>query len=187
MRKLFEKLKRINVNEKSGFRNAGTSPIILLDERGETFYDTSKLTRKVQNFNLPAGVYYVQSGKFVKTPSPVDYPVAILPKPERIMRANPENFDIHFGENPFTGTVFFDARAIYLDNSLQNLPLCDLVFVLYHEYGHRYYETESYCDMYARNRMIADGYNPSQIGEGIVHTLSAKNFPRMLKVVNSFI
>jgi hypothetical protein len=141
----------------------------------------------VQEFNLPAGVYYVASGKFVKKPSPVDYPKAILPKPERVMHANPENFDIHFVENPFTGTVFFDTRNIYLDNSPKNLPLADLVFVLYHEYGHRYYETESYCDMYARNRMLDDGYNPSQIGAGIVHTLSAKNYPRMLKVVNSFI
>lgn len=185
MRKEFEKLKRIEVREKSGFRNINGKPIILLDEIGGVFYDTTQLEKIVHDFNLPVGVYYVAQGKFTKKPAPVVYALSSLPPPERFMPGNPENFDLKFVENPHTGSVFWDARNIYLDNSLKDLPLPCLVFVLYHEYAHRYYNTEEYCDLYARNRMIDDGYNPSQIGSGIIHTLSAKQFPRMLNVVNS--
>lgn len=187
MRKEYEKLKRLEVRAKSGFRNINGKPIILLDETGEIFYDTTKLDKIVKEFNLPIGTYYVAQGKFTQKPSPVNYPMAALPPTERTKQSNPENFDIKFVENPHTGSVFWDVRNIYLDNSLKDLPLPCLVFVLYHEYGHRYYKTEKYCDLYARNKMLEAGYNPSQIGEGILHTLAAKQFPRMLDVINSLI
>lgn len=187
MRKPYEKLKRISVSEKTGYRNINGKPIILLDENGEIFYDTSELENIVWNFNLPAGNYYVLRGKFTKTPNPVNFPLASLPPPERVKSGNPENFDVSFLENPFTGSVFWDSRKIYLDNSLKDLSLPALVFVLYHEYAHRYYITEEYCDIFASNKMLDEGYNPSQIGESVIKTLSAKNYPRMLNVVNKHI
>ncbi len=187
MRKTYEQLARVEVKEKTGFRNLNGKPIILLDESGVLFYDTRELSHIVWEFNLPAGIYYIVQGKFTKKPSPVQYEMAKMPKPERWKKSDPENFDVKFLENPFTGSVFWDVRNIYLDNSLSDLPIPCLVFVLYHEYGHRFFKTEEYCDIYARNKMLDAGYNPSQIGDSIIHTLSAKQYPRMLNVIESLI
>lgn len=182
-----EKLPRLVVDEPSGFRVINNKPVIILDELGNEFYSTDLLETTVTEFNLPIGTYYILQGKIAKMPEMVKYPINPLPKPERLMRDDPENFEIKFVENPFTGSVFWDVKKIYLDNGLCELPLPSLVFVLYHEYAHRYYVTESHCDLYAANRMLQEGYNPSQIGEGVVKTLSASNYARMEKVVNKLI
>lgn len=180
----FTRLKRIEVKGKTGFRNITGNSIILLDERGIVFYDTTPLPKKVWEFNLPAGEYYVLSGKFREMLSPVVYPLTPLPAPERYKIRNPENFEVKFIENPYTGSVFWDIGKIYLDNSLEDLRIPDMVFVLYHEYGHRFYKSEHQCDVFAKNQMLDVGYNPSQIGEGVIHTLSDNNFHRKQKLID---
>src|SRR5690606_28143664 len=138
-KKDFEHLPRIQTDDKTGFRNINGKPIVILDELGNIFYDTTELENIVWEFNLPPGNYYILQGKIAKTPTPVEYPIAPLPKPERDKRDNPEHFEVRFCENANTGTVFWDVKKIYLDNSLKDLPLPCLVFVLYHEYAHRFY------------------------------------------------
>jgi hypothetical protein len=182
-----EKLPRLEVDGPTGFRNINRKRVIILDELGGVFYDTGELDNPVGEFNLPTGIYYVLTGKIAKMPEPVPHRLEPLPPPERFKRADPETFEVDFIENPFTGSVFWDVNRIYFDNSLRDVPLPTLVFVLYHEYAHRYYKTEHYCDLYARNRMLMEGYNPSQIGISVIKTLSPRNYGRMLNVINTLL
>lgn len=192
--------KNLELEQMTGFHNPNPSiPILILDERGIPFYDTSQLANQPSRFNLPAGRYIVMSGKFYRM-APVEYPLLPIATPHRYKRKNPERFEIVFTENPaHKCTIDWDTEKIYFDNSFRDMPLPNLVYVLYHEYGHRYYgcnclkksgckkcaEAELQCDRYAQNRMLETGYNPSQIGEAIIGTLSSKQFPRKKAVVDS--
>lgn len=179
------RLPRILVKKKTGYRNVTGGPVVLLDERGIPFYDTNEVDKKVWEFNLPHGLYYILSGKFREKPSPVEYPLPYLPPAERMKADNPENYDIKFTENPFTGSVFWDLKGIYLDNSLKDVSIPCLVFVLYHEYGHRYYSTEQLCDLYAKREMLREGYNPSQVNCGIDGTLSDNQLHRKFNIIKA--
>lgn len=184
--KLMNKLKRITVAEKTGFR-INLHPVILLDFRMEPFYDTTFLQNRPTAFNLPPGEYYVFSGRFTRMLSPIDFALEPLPKPERRNYENTDYFTIDFAENPYTGTIFWDDKAIVLDNSVKDLPIPSIVFIISHEEGHRYYITEEYCDIYAKNQMLKMGYNPSQIGLAAINTLSANNYHRKRGLIDSLL
>lgn len=179
-------MKRLDLDCKTGFWNTSNSPIVILDDVHREFYDTSLLENRVWQFNLPAGEYYVMAGKFQQMMSPVNYPLSPLPKPEKKMQ-NPEHFKINYLNNPNTASIHWDDNKIVLDKSLRSATLPELIFILYHEYGHRFYNNEIACDIYAMNRMLKEGYNPSQIGGAIVHTLSDKNYSRKEKLIDSLI
>jgi hypothetical protein len=189
------------LDQKTGFHNPDPLiPVVIVDERGIPFYETTHLERRPARFNLPPGSYRVLSGKFYKMPAPVDYPLLPIMPPMRRMRKNPERFNIVFCDNPrHKCTVDWDDETIYFDHELEAMPLPNLIYILFHEYGHRYYgcnctkpltcpkcrEAELQCDRYAQNRMLERGYNPSQIGEAILGTLSSKQRERKTAVVNS--
>lgn len=180
-------LKRIELDCKTGFRNTGSSPIVILDEFQRDFYDTSLIDNKVWEFNLPAGEYYVLSGKFQQMASPVNYPLMPLPKKQRHMAGNPENFTINYLNNPNSASIHWDEHRIVFDKSMRSLSFPDLLFILYHEYGHRFYIDEKSCDAYAMNRMLREGFNPSQIGNAIINTLSDNNMHRKEILVDQLI
>lgn len=179
-----KRLPRIEVKQKTGFRNITGNPIVLLDQRGMIFYDTRDLQKRVWEFNLPEGIYYIHMGKFSQIEKPVNFPLIPLPKPEREFKVDPTKFKLSFGDNPYTGTIDWDKKTIMLDNELKTHPMPDIVFVFYHELGHQYYTTEEFCDAYASNCMIEAGYNPSQIGEGIIYTLSQNQLHRKQYIIN---
>lgn len=175
---------RLIVKEKSGFRNVTGNPVIILDSRGVPFYDTRDADKPVWEFNLPPGEYFVAQGKISQMVSPVRYDTIPLPKPERYKQQDPTLFKIEFEDNPNKCTIYWDKRKIVFDNKLKEFPLPTLMFILYHEHGHRYYKTEEYCDRYAANQMIDRGYNPSQVGESVM-SLSKKQLPRKIALVTS--
>jgi hypothetical protein len=181
------KFRPLSVESKTGFRNVTGNPVIIIDERGKMFYDTSVLAKRVWEFNLPAGEYQIVQGEFRRLPRPVEFPLAQLPPRERDYFVKPENFEWIFTDNPNTATVAWKERRIYLDNSLREMPLPYIVFIIEHERGHRYYNNESACDLYASNEMIKQGYNPSQIGEAITNTLSENKLHRMEVVAESLL
>lgn len=185
MQGMYKQAKRLIVDKKTGFRNSTGKPIIIYDQRGKPFYDTRELDHVVWQFNLPKGEFYLYEGKIVKMPMPVDYPLLPLPKPERNKRGIPEHFDVYFADNPHKATVFWDLKAMLFDNKLKDVSLPALVTIYQHECGHKYYETEEFCDRYAYNKMIEAGYNPSQVATGFVNTLSEKQLPRKNALVNA--
>jgi len=194
--KFENKMKRLILNEKTGFRNITGGNVIILDEEYKPFYDTRIVNSKVWEFNLPRGVYYLQTGKIAKRVTPVEYTLEKLPPYTRNLRGNPETFPIIFGQNNYTASVFWDKErspfkkcAIYLDNSMKEKTKPEMMFILYHECAHKYWndskEEEAACDAWAANKMLAEGYNPSQIDRSIIMTLSEHNGYRVDRMIDS--
>jgi len=54
-------------------------------------------------------------------------------------------------------------------------------FVIYHEFGHYYFDDEKLADRWAINRFLNDGYNMSSANYGLTHVLgnSEENLERM--------
>lgn len=171
-------MRKIDLKSITGFRVKDVhTPIVIRDARGIMFYDTTLLVPKVQYFNMPVGIFYVESGYFVPTFSPRVYPLAKLPKPER-NRRRPFDFKIEFANNPNKCSIIWDEKRIVFDNSFWDKPLPEIWFIYYHEIGHALYETEEYADLYASNMMKKRGYNPSQICYAHINSLSSANFER---------
>jgi hypothetical protein len=171
--------------KKTGFLNPSGHTVIILDKRGKIFYSTLWLKKPVKRFNLPEGTYILQEGEILKRNRPVKYKLKKLPKPERFI--NIKTFKILFGDNINKCTINYKNKTITFDRSFLNAPLYVVFFIYWHEMGHLLYATEHKADSYAVNRMLINGYNPSQIGLAPFESLSSKQFERKNKVVNTTI
>lgn len=177
----------IFINKKTGFRVTDPSiPVVIRDQRGILFYSTEPLVPKVKFFNMPAlGRFFVDSGKIKELDQPVRYPLIRMPK-RNVYRGNPMNFKIEFGVNEHKATINFLNGTILFDNSIAELPLPYIYYLLYHEYAHEFFGTtdkvgsekykycEKWCDALAFNYMLIKGFNPSQIKEAQKNTLSER-------------
>lgn len=171
-------MRKLIINEVTGFRvKDDTKPIRILDARHIVFYDTIDLVQKVKYFNMPIGTYYIESGFFVAASTPRQYPMAKLPKPERSY-PDPADFKFTFETNPNKCTILWDEKVIVFDTSFLDKPQPEIFFVLYHEYGHAFYKTEKFADLYATNLMKKRGYNPSQICYAHINSLSSNQQER---------
>lgn len=180
MRKLvLDKITGFVVKDKS-------KPVVIRDDRGLLFYSTESMVPRVGEFNLPAGTYFVDTGYFTERKAPVLYPLAPMPEPERKTK-KPFNFTVQFGNNPHKCSILWDEDRIFFDNSFKEMPLPNVFFVLYHEFGHSKYNTERYADLYASNLMKLKGYNPSQIGDAHLTSLSAAQYDRKKFVIKQLI
>lgn len=179
---------KLSLNQKTGFKNnLPNVPVMILDTRGIPFYDTSLLDDFVNEFNMPPGEYIVQNGNISQMNEPVDYSHLMLPLPPPCRRKiNPENFDIIVADNPYKCSVDWKNKQLIFDHSLVNESLPKLRRIYEHEMAHRYYGTkknnielikyyEACCDRYSHNKMLEDGYNPSQIGFSMIDSLSSYN------------
>jgi len=175
------------VTKKTGFRNnTPEKPIVIRDFRGVLFYSTIWLNKPVYEFNLPPGKYMVDEGSFTEMKSPVDYKLAKLPRPERFY-PSPFKFDVHFGNNRNKCSILWDQKTILFDNQFKESPLPILDFMLFHEFGHELYSTETLADQLSANYMKRRGYNPSQIGDAPISTLSDRQLSRMANIVDALI
>lgn len=180
-------MRHIKLSRKTGFKVRDKFlPINIRDTRGILFYTTEDILPKVEYFNLPEGDYFVDSGDFIEVDKPREYELAKLPPPERDF-GSLKDFVIKFGDNPHKCTVDWIDKTIEFDYQFLEKPLPEVMFILYHEEGHRYYETEEYCDLYASNLMKIRGYNPTQIARAQMFSLSSNQTPRKEFVVNHLI
>lgn len=189
-------MQRIKLDHKTGFQNLEPGlPVIIHDNRNIPFYDSRFLRNAVPYFNLPAGKYKIVSGNFIPTSKPYPFEKFILPPPEW-HRKSPENFQVVFEPNEHKALVDWKGKRIVFDDSFLNRPLPQVMFIFWHEVGHKNYgghmpgsekydRSEHYCDMFAHNQMIDEGYNPSQIGMSPLDTLSDKQLKkRKAKLIN---
>jgi len=179
----------LTVPKKSGFAVTDqNTPVNIRDDRGIMFYTTEPIM-PVDSFNLPAGKYMVDSGYFKKLASPVVFKKQKMPFPETAFATLPLNFKIAFGMNPNKCTIFWKQKLILFDDGsgsgvdFREVPRPYFDFILNHEYGHSFYgygtlytpeQYEAYCDLFASNRMLDMGYNPSQIINSPKATLSSR-------------
>lgn len=180
-------MRRLKVNKKTGYIVKDVNvPVIIRDERGILFYSTESLLPKVQDFNLPPGVYYIDSGYFTESKEPRHYKLPRLPQRQRVFYSNPKDFAVRFANNPNKCSVNWDTKTITFDNSFKDKPLPEVDFIIYHEYGHRLYGSEEFCDLYASYCMLSIGYNPSQIGYAQIDSLSDRQNKRKEFIIDSF-
>lgn len=110
-------------------------------------------------FTLPAGTYNVSGATMVRRMKPRKghKPTAELRFPL------PKKVQIVWAPNPHKAVIGLVEGVIVLDPSLKSLPHFALVFILFHEIGHYFYQDEESCDRFAAEEMHRRGYNPSQI------------------------
>lgn len=164
---------KLNLDKKTGF--SSLLPFEIFDEDGNLFYDSS-YTDKIEKgerltFNLPAGKYLYE-GLITKLFDPVYYKPKKLPPKQR---SRPRRrYKIVFGDNPNKCTIFYSKGVILFDVSFKKLPLYVRYNVYFHEQGHHFYKTEKYADLFAHNKMLKVGFNPSQIGRAQLLALDGK-------------
>lgn len=170
--------RKIVLQNVTGFRVKDVNePILIRDTRGLIFYDTEPLVPKVKYFNLPAGTFFVERGSFREAFTPRYYPLSKLPPPQRY-QTDPLTFKIEFGHNPNKCSIIWDEKRILFDSSFLERPEPEVFFILYHEYGHAFYEAEHLADLYAANMMKKKGFNPSQICYAHLDSLSPQQIDR---------
>jgi len=173
----------LTVTRKTGFAITHPDlPVNIRDDRGILFYTTEPIL-PVYDFNLPPGKYMVDTGTFKPMQTPVHFKLAKLPPSEVMLPIAPYDFEIVFAENPNKCTIFWKEKMIVFDNSFLEAPYPELYFIYFHELGHSRYgyekkysmaDAEKYCDLYASNKMLEMGFNPSQIKAAPENTLSSR-------------
>lgn len=148
-------------------------------KNGDFFYFAG--IGREEEFTLPAGNYRIDDNNDVYFLGYLNRK-PFFPKKERdytdkklrsVKRVN--NWD------NVASIFFYDNEAeIIADNSVFSNEVIKKA-ILYHEIGHYYYETENYCDVYAFENMLTEGYNPSQIYAAFDSTLYNVFRKRQLK------
>ena len=175
------------VHKKSGFLIKHL-PVIINDENGKVFYNTSDLYKNIQAFNLPKGNYSIIKGTISPLVNPVSYTLKKLPMRERFLKPSCKNFKMTLGNNPHKVSILWDEKRILVDTDFfKTLNRAELAYILAHEQGHEKYGTEKLADLFAMNQLLFDGYNPSQIGKAILTTLSSNNIERKEFIINSIL
>ncbi len=178
----------LELAKKSGFSiDEKNTPIIIHDYRGMEFYNNTSIPVDHRSkFNLPKGNYEIKVGVFHKLMYPVLFSKNILPFPQRF-RTYPNDFKMEFGTNKNKATIFWNEKLILFDSSLLRYSLPVLFFILFHEFAHAKYSTETNADLLSENMMLDYGFNPSQVASASVIILSAKQHKRKSNAVNRLI
>lgn len=176
----------INVKSKTLYfhPNYKSEKLKIFDKNGILFYSSDFVKNFKGLFFLPKGKYFTDN-KIIVSCETLKQPKMNLPLKERDYQNGIKNFKVYFGINKHKCTVFHDQGYILFDESLKNVPKYIKAFILYHEWGHEYYETEHFADLYAVAKMLKEGYNPSQI---ILcpFSLSNKQEERKVKLLKLF-
>lgn len=167
-------------------------PLIIKDERGILFYSNEGFNRPIKQINLPPfHKLYLEKGTLGKLKHPISYKKIPNRRPIRKLKKNPENFKVIYSENPHKCTVDWSREMMIFDKSFLEKSIPENVWILFHEYGHRYFnrttEDEMSCDIFAANKMLEVGYNPEQIGRAILGTISNRNIERKRNLILNLI
>jgi hypothetical protein len=172
---------QIVLTKKTGFETDAPAVAVYNDDFSP-FYVKARTGSKLQ-FNLPPGAYFCEQN-IKQLQKPVNYKMPALPKPERKVQLPQTPIQIIFRPNPNKCSIFLNLGLIVCDPSIQIKSRAEKMFVIYHELGHYMYKTEKFCDMYATQRMIEDGFNPSQCVFSVNGCLSEASKERKENILN---
>jgi hypothetical protein len=166
-----------STDKKTGFVCCGDA-VRVYNSDGSTFYEKVNINfPRPFKFNLPKG-HYITFDTIERTAEPVIYKLEKLPRKEKfISRKIPKIF---YGTNPNKASIDVSKHVVLIDEQFKDSPKANQVFLLCHELGHYYYSTESYCDRFARRKMLLLGFNPSQISLAVSTSLNC-NIPTSKK------
>ena len=150
-------------------------------KNGKPFYQYKK-SGKIK-FNLPAGKYFTY-GEITELNRPVTYDFIKKRKRQKQHFDAPDQVTVIFANNPNKASIYLNEQIVILDNRFKLADECLLKYILFHEIGHYFYEDEHYCDEYAQERMLKEGYNKSQILKASAESLGFDNARNSKCVVN---
>ena len=161
--------------------------VICIKQRGDnkTLYFQDNPEEIEMTFNLPPGKWTTKN-KLRKLKRPLVYICPPLAEPELKREIKPFKFRVDKNPNKVTISFAFKNFAdIKCDPEIWNQSIPAFVFVMMHEHGHYYYggkdkdkdpvgynRSETNCDIFACNKMLQNGFNPSQCIWGINLCLS---------------
>lgn len=169
-----------NLEKKQGFK---TSSPVKIYKAGELFYSYKPEKGQTVHFNLPKGKMY-SSSTDLEMCEPYEYNFKGSRQIERQNFIIPEFLKVKFGKNPNKATIFLDKGEILIDSKYKNSGEVVLKHILYHEKAHFLYSTEEFCDEYAMEKLLEEGYNKSQIEEAAKATFP-KEHPRLKNCVHN--
>lgn len=133
-------------------------PATVYDRAGNLFYQTPRGSKGV--FSLPAGDWVID--KPVKQ-TIFRRKIPKLPRHERNI-PRPKKWNLLIAYNPAKCTINLERGRLLFDADLwKSLDRTAKTFILLHEFGHYFYKTEHFCDLYAKSKMLELGYNRSQV------------------------
>lgn len=125
--------------------------------------------------NIPElGHYYFSDSPTLIKPIEYNKKDIQLPKKER-NDTTPFDFDLiikreDIGKSP--ARIFRQYGIIETGDNFENMNVQERMFILLHEIGHFYYQTESKCDTFAAKYYLLLGYNPSQAVNCLIKTFT---------------
>lgn len=161
---------RFEVLKKSGFISIEPK-VSIFDEYKKPFYDFRPLNNA---FNLPEGIFFTNNT--LRKISPINYKLPDLPKKKKRTELNESDFIIKFGNNSNKASIYLDKGIILIDsNYYDSLNEAKKTFLICHELGHIYYNEEKNADLFAVDKLLRMGYNPSQLANIAFSTFDLKN------------
>jgi len=135
-------------------------------EQGEVYHNLQRVSQKTK-VNFPKkGLYLVNNNcrYITKDLQPFETQIQ-LPTPERDHHETEVNLQIFKETRPDSSPARTYAKEgimlvnepIFLKSNIQQR-----IFILLHEWAHRYYTTEYLCDLWAAKKYCEWGFNPSQ-------------------------
>jgi len=136
----------------------------VIDKKGRTEYERifQKLVKEA-NFNLPnEGIYQLITdgkgaimGTLKKNIAPF-----LMPSPQRNL---PKKVSFaRFDSNKSPAKVNVRTGTIYTSQMFDNLEPYQKRFILDHEVGHLFFDSENFADLYATKSQLDKGYNLTQ-------------------------
>lgn len=169
-----------SLDKKTGFKSIADRVTVWTVD-GEPFYIQTKKSNEIY-FNLPKGDYIIECD-VVRLKKPINFTLPKLPKYERNIKF-PNKIEIVFCTNPNKCSIDLERGLIMCDFSIKQKNKAEQTFVLFHELGHYYYKTESFCDLFASLHMLKQGFNPSQLYFSVNGCLSDHSIDRKENVLN---
>lgn len=158
----------------------------IFDVRGVIFYNSKWVKNFKGYLTLPHGEYSTENNIYISNKRKNTY-IPKLHNYERNLGHDFSEFEIKFESNPNKCTINHDKKTIIFDNSFENAPRFQLVFILEHEKGHKFYKTEHKADHYAIRKMLQMGYTPIQILYAPLLTLSGRSYDRKRRVFDTIL
>lgn len=181
------------VDKKTGFLASGETYI--LDEEKKPFYLNAPKQGRFLAFNLPKGVYFLASkNELKKIKKPLDFGAVKIPHTNReVVKGEISNIFKVKNLGDKAHVIWNEKNSgennIYLDKDFfEGLGRLGKEFILNHEKAHKFYDGsergEVFCDLFAINKMLKEGYNPSQLYAISCHTLDLKKSSYRVTEVN---
>lgn len=173
------------------FENANR--FVVYDSKGKIYFYRD-LPNGLREFkvNIPdEGIYTFNNKALVKQkPIEINYKAERInfPRKER-NRAKKFYFTYDANETTSPALIYTGTGEIVRGRKFKELSKPMQIFILLHELGHFYYQTEEFCDLYALYHFLKMGYNPSTAMYCLVDQLrrNPNNDKRILSLYNELL